>query len=119
MYSVDPSGKHYVDDHSSRKIMLQSQLLACPSVLPVPSNKLFICVYTVGKDLIAVTEFPALASLCTIFAVIPVKLAHSSEHVMRAEVISCCIFPRITRQLTVTGQPCLPSEIPNCKQVKA
>lgn len=85
MYSVDPSGKHYVDDHSSTKIMLQSQLLACPSVLPVPSNKLFIYLYTVRKDLIADTEFPAFASLCAIFSLIPVKLAHSSEHVMRAE----------------------------------
>lgn len=77
MYSVDPSGKHYVDDHSSTKIMLQSQLLACPSVLPVPSNKLFICLYTVGKDSIAHTEFPAFASLYAFFffaALIPVNL---------------------------------------------
>lgn len=61
--------------------MLQSQLLACPSVLQVPSNKLSICLYTVGKDLIADTEFPAFASLCATFTLIPVKLAHSSEHV--------------------------------------
>ena len=67
MYSVDPSSKYYVDDHSSTKIMLQSQLLACPSVLPVPGNKLSICLYTVGEDLIADTEFPAFASLCAIF----------------------------------------------------
>lgn len=42
-YSVDPCGKHYTDDHSSTKIMLRSQLLACSSVLPVPSNKTPIC----------------------------------------------------------------------------
>lgn len=42
-YSVDPCGKHYTDDHSSTKIMLRSQLLACSSVLPVPSNKTSIC----------------------------------------------------------------------------
>lgn len=119
MYSVDPSSKYYVDDHSSTKIMLQSQLLACPSVLLAPGNKLFICLYIVGEDLIADTEFPAFASLCAIAALIPVKLAHGFEHVMRAEVISCSKFPRITSQLTVTGQPSLPSEIPNCKQVKA
>lgn len=108
MYSVDPSSKQYVDDHSSTKIMLQSQLLACPSVLPVPDNKLFICLYTVRKDLIADTEFPAFASLYATFALIPVKLAHSSEHVMRAAVISCSKFPRITSQQTVTGHLCLP-----------
>lgn len=119
MYSVDPSGKHYVDDHRSTKIMLQNQLLACPSVLPLLSNKLSICLYTGGEDLIADTEFPAFASLSAVYALIPVELAHGSEHVIRAEVISCSKFPRITSQLTVTGQPCLPSEIPNCKQVKA
>lgn len=71
MYSVDPSGKHYVDDHSSTKIMLQSQLLACPSVLPVPSNRLFICLYAAGEDLIADAEFRAFASLCATSALLP------------------------------------------------
>ncbi len=99
--------------------MLQSQLLACPSVPRVPGNKLFICLYIVGEDLIADTEFPAFASLCAIFALIPVRLAHGSARVLRAEVISCSKFPRITSQVTVTGQPSLPSEIPYCKQVKA
>lgn len=53
-YSVDPTGKHYADDHSSTKIMLHSQLLACSSVLPVPSNKLSVC-------LCADTGYPAFA----------------------------------------------------------
>ena len=78
--------------------------MACPSVLPVPGNKLFISLYIVGRDLIADTAFPAFASLCATLALIPFKLAHSSEHVMRTEVISCSKFPRITSQLTVTGQ---------------
>lgn len=38
--------------------------------------------------MIADTEFPAFASLCATSALIPV-IAHSSDVVMRAEVISC------------------------------
>lgn len=59
MYSEDPCGRHYADDHSSTKIMLRSQLLACSSVLPVPSNKTFIC-------LCADTGYPAF--VCRFFS---------------------------------------------------
>lgn len=63
VYSVDPCGKHYTDDHSSTKIMLRSQLLASSSVLPVHSNKMSIC-------LCADTGYPAFC--VQVFALIPV-----------------------------------------------
>lgn len=116
---MDPSGKQYVDDHCSTKIILQCQLLACPSVLPVPSNKLFICLYIVGKDSIAGIGLPAFASLCATFFSHSCQTGPQFWACMRAEVISWSKFPRITSQLTVSGQSCLPVEIPYCKQVKA
>lgn len=67
-YSADPSGKYYADDRSSTKILLHSQLLACSSVLPVPSNKKSIC-------LCADTGYPAFC--VQVFALIPLTTLHS------------------------------------------
>lgn len=81
MSSVPPSGKHDVHDLSSTITVLQSQPLACPSVLPVPSNKLSVYLHTVRNDVIAGTEFPAFASLCATFVLISVELVLTSKHV--------------------------------------
>lgn len=127
VYSADPSGKHTVDDRGSTKIMLQSQPLACPSVLPVPGQQtihLFILCWRRCDSrhwiscflLLCVAIFCSFFFFFPFFALIPVTVLST---LWEPRWLAVAKFPRITSHLTVTGQPCLPSEIPHCKQVKA
>lgn len=102
-YSVDPSGKHYADGHSSTKISCTVNFWLVLLSFQCPATKCLL-VYVLIVDILLL-HAGCYSHSC-----------HCSQY-RGAEVISGS--KRLTVREMAIGQPRLRSEMPKCKQVKA